>query len=77
MSDKKSRVRIPPESSTRETLPPISPEAQAILDQVKADAKKWEESPEGKATRARAEKALETGGVADFIGIMLGARGYE
>jgi len=43
-------VAIPPGSYTKDTLPPISPEARAILDRAKAQAEKSRE--EGRATSA-------------------------
>jgi hypothetical protein len=65
---------LPPGSYTRETLPPPTPEVQEILDGIKAAAKKWSESPQGKATRLRAEEARKKGGLGAFIAVMLGAR---
>lgn len=68
--------QIPPGYYTQDTLPPLSPEAQAILDAIYAAVQAKRHSPEEKALRVRAEEAKEAGGLGDFTGVMLGAEGY-
>lgn len=68
---------LPPGHYTRENLPPLSPEAQEISNRIYEEAERWRKSPEGKAVRARAREAGKTGGLAAYIGVILGTKGSE
>jgi len=67
-------ISIPPGSYTRETLPPLSPGALAILEEVKRSAAARKESQEETRIREASEAAYrESGDLGCFIATMLGA----
>jgi hypothetical protein len=69
-------MAIPPGTYTPETLPPISPEAQAILDRAKKGAKELAKEPKFQEIKSRLLD-LNTGQIdPDVLGEALGATGY-